>query len=187
MLVACFVIKLFGGNWFEVACTNEHFSNFCTFVEEFRPLYIFLSFFVYVIPTILIVLPICEIPKPNKMQFWVVFYLVVGLWVLSFVGDFVKLIAEVIVIFCMPLVIRLFDDCENIPIKTNIKKYWWKGIVGYGVILAFQVISLITKNIGIKMLNENLFVTFILLIDYYIMATLFYLYSIQKKGRLKDG
>lgn len=180
MLVVCFVIKLFGGNWFEVVCTNEHFSNFCDLIENTKPLYIILSFFVYVIPTTLILLPICETPKPKKGQFRVILYTVIFLWIMSFAGTIVKLVAEIVVIFCMPIVINYFDDYMS-SFAAIFKKYWWKGAVGYGLILAFQVISLITKNIGIKMLNENLVTTFILLIDYYIMATLFYLYSIKKQ------
>lgn len=182
MLVACFVIKLFGGNWFEVVCTNEHFSNFCNLIENSKPLYVILSFFVYVIPTILIILPICETPIPKKSKFGIVFNIVVCLWAISFINDIVKIVAEIVVIFCLPVVINFFDDYMS-SFSDIFKKYWWKGIVGYLTILSFQIISLITKNIGVKMLNENLVTTFILLIDYYIMSILFYLYSIKKKGR----
>ena len=29
VLLCCFVVKLLGGNWFEIACTNEKFIAFC--------------------------------------------------------------------------------------------------------------------------------------------------------------
>ena len=29
VLICCFIVKLLGGNWFEIACNNEKFIAFC--------------------------------------------------------------------------------------------------------------------------------------------------------------
>ena len=34
LLAVCFAIKLFGGNWFEIVCANEHFIKFCDFIDR---------------------------------------------------------------------------------------------------------------------------------------------------------
>ena len=34
LLAVCFAIKLFGGNWFEIVCANEHFIKFCDFIDK---------------------------------------------------------------------------------------------------------------------------------------------------------
>lgn len=179
MLVACFAIKLFGGNWFEVVCTNEHFSNFCDFVERTRVVYETISFVIYVIPTIFIVLSFSLIPSPNKKQIIIILSSLVFLWLTTFISVSLKGFLELLFFIALPVILNHIGS--NNKIKETIKKTWYYGIIGCVVSLLFQFVSLITKNIGIKIISDDVLVTFIMLIDYYIMLALYYLYVKLRK------
>ena len=34
LLIICFIIKLCGGNYFNIMCNNENFIRFCNFIEN---------------------------------------------------------------------------------------------------------------------------------------------------------
>ena len=183
MLVACFVIKLFGGNWFEVVCTNEHFIMVCDFIENNIILYQLLSFFVYLIPTFFMTITMCGIIKPKPKEIIVVFAFLAIAWISKFISHEIKSCFEFLSFFSLPIIL----NANNVVcIKKSIKSNWYKGILGTVLILAFQMISLFTRNIGIKIVKDNLVVSFILLIDYYIMIALYYLYMKTRK-EIKNG
>ena len=181
MLVACFAIKLFGGNWFEVVCTNEHFIKVCNFIDEKFLLHQVSSYFIYVIPTFFILLSCCQVPKPSKTQLVVLICSLSLVWASKFIDIQLKTILEVVNTLFMPIVLRM---CEKEKFKETMKSRWFYGIIGYFLVLLFQLLSLFAKNIGIHFVSESLFVTFILLIDYYIMIALYYLYTkLRKENR----
>lgn len=186
MLVACFVIKLFGGNWFEVVCTNEHFSNFCRLVDETPFLHQAFSFIVYFVPSIFLVLAISVIPNPSKIQLYCTFSTVIFIWCFKYVSLDIKMVAEVIIYALMPIILRIVGNDYSDDISI-FKKYWYYGIIGNIVVFAFQAISLFTKSVGVHFEGETLVVTFIFLIDYYIMIALYYLYVKLRKGGNNNG
>ena len=52
--------------------------------------------------------------------------------------------------------------------------------------LIFQVLSLITKNIGLGILGDNFLVSIIVMIDTYFMLAIYYLYSLKLEVK-KNG
>lgn len=184
MLVACFAIKLFGGNWFEVVCTNEHFSNFCEYVENNIFINQSLSTIVYIVSQTFIVLSVCLIPKPNKKQLAFIIISLFALRMSRYINQNLKSVLEFLYILLIPL---LIDLISGVSVKQSLKTKWYLGILGNVFILGFQVVSMITKNVGFKLLNDNLVVTYILLIDYYIMVALYYLYVKLKTEETKNG
>lgn len=187
MLVACFVIKLFGGNWFEVVCTNEHFSNFCNFVDENWFLHQLFSFIVYFVPSVFLILAISVIPNPTKKQLFVIFAVICLSWSLKYISLNLKMYAELLFYSCMPITLRFIEEDVNDDEIPLLKKYWYYGIVGNIIVFAFQAISLFTKSVGVHFDGETLVVTFIFLMDYYIMIALYYLYVKLKKGGKDNG
>ena len=181
MLVACFVIKLFGWNWFEIVCTNEHFSNLCEFIETNKVAYWFLSYFVYTIPTYFIILSICQRPNPNRKQTIATIISLSLVWVNVIYSPELKNTLEILFVLIVPILFLKMEEKDK-GILRCIKERWYYGIIGYLILLAFQIISLITKSVSLGWLNDNLVVTFILLFDYYIMIVLYYLYIKIKKG-----
>lgn len=180
MLVGCFAVKLFGGNWFEVVCTNEHFANFCAFVQNNDLAFEMASFILYVFPSYIIMMCISFITKPNKKQWCIMSLGILLVWACRAWSLEIKSVAEILNAFCMPIILNYLKD-DNKSWRINFKNTWYYGIVGYLVILCFQIVSLVTRNIGIKFVSDNVLVTFILLIDYYIMLCLYYLYIKLKK------
>jgi hypothetical protein len=68
----------------------------------------------------------------------------------------------------------------------NYKKYI-RIPIGIGLLLAFQVLSLIVKDVGIKTLGSYLVTDIIFSIDILIMEILYFSYSNLSKGGIKNG
>ena len=63
-----------------------------------------------------------------------------------------------------------------------IRKKWYRVLIGILLIFAFEIVSLITKNIGsVNLNNEPSLITIILQLDTLIMAMLYYLYANRKE------
>jgi hypothetical protein len=178
MLVACFILKLFGGNWFEVICTNEHFIYICDFIDSHLILKYIIALFVYTIPSFFIILCCSKLPNPNKKQCIIIMTSLLIVWLSQFVSIATKSILEFINTIIIPIVLN-FDKNNKI---ISLKKSWYKGFIGYALIFIFQFISFITKNIGLVIVHDNMLISAILLIDYYIMIALYYLYIKLRKG-----
>lgn len=178
MLVACFILKLFGGNWFEVICTNEHFIYICDFIDSHLILKYIIALFVYTIPSFFIILCCSKLPNPNKKQCIIIMTSLLIVWLSQFVSIATKSILEFINTIIIPIVLN-FDKNNKI---ISLKKSWYKGFIGYALIFIFQFISFITKNIGLVIVHDNMLISAILLIDYYIMIALYYLYIKLIKG-----
>ena len=176
MLVACFAIKLFGGNWFEVVCTNEHFLKLCDLVDTNKFIWCIVGIILYVFPQSFAILACSKVAKPNIKQLVLLLTSLSFVWSLQFVSTTIKSIAEIIIICLLPVALAYLGKIEQ-----PFKKYWFRGLVGCILIFLFQAISMITRNVGLKLIDDNSLITFILLIDYYIMICLYYLYTINSR------
>lgn len=79
----------------------------------------------------------------------------------------------------LPLIGMILDLLIGIliPLIRNKFKNWKIVIIGNILLIIFQFISLITKNIGGYITSDSILVSSILSIDYYIMLVLYYLYT----------
>lgn len=186
MLVACFIIKLFGGNWFEIICTNKHFISICNFIDKHIILQDIIAFILYVPSTFLILMSCSLIPKPNKKQILIISISLVVVWCSRYIHPAVKSVLEAVNTIAMPLALRIDDFREN-GFSHTLKKVWYYGFIGCALIVVFQAISLIARNIGFNGIEDNTVISLILLVDYYIMIVLYYLYIRLKKGVKQDG
>jgi hypothetical protein len=183
MLVACFAIKLFGGNWFEVVCTNEHFLKLCDFVENNIFLYNLISYFVYLIPQTIIILSISNNPRPSKIYCLIVSLVLSIIWAIYFISPTTKSILEFVFMALSPVFCNFYKNDIN---KKLFLKSIARGILGLLLVTSFQLISFFTRNLEINIYNNSILVTSIMLLDYYIMICLFYLYVKINKGRGKE-
>ena len=71
-----------------------------------------------------------------------------------------------------------------IPLIRTRFKLWKHIIIGNILIFIFQLISLLTRNIGWNLNNQSMLVSLIMQIDYYIMLIIYYLYINRKE--IKD-
>lgn len=184
MLVACFAIKLFGGNWFEVVCTNEHFSNLCDYVNSTKIVYETISFFLYVIPSVFMILSIARKPIPEKKDFFVILFSIIAVWCSKFVSHNLKSVLEFLNAVVTPI---LINKTKEIGFGRLLKKTWYYGLIGNALVLLLQVISLTTRNIDLKIITGNFLLSSILLVDYYIMIVLYYLYTLSTKKEKKEN
>lgn len=172
-LALCFVIKIFGGNLFEVACANENFIAVCDYAENNQwayyligAVYCFISLYFYT-------LAILQRTKFKKWELYLVIATVL-------IGSRVKMLSE---IGGWIFDIWQFWIIHFIFLGKNFKQYW-KVPFAFFSLLIFQVISLITRNLSIDVVSNNGFlVGAIYSIDVILMVILYYLYSNFSKNK----
>ena len=164
-LALCFVIKIFGGNFFEIMCNNPKYKSLCEYAEN----HLWLDFILSIVSTLLCqslyLLAIIQKYKFTTKQFLLTFVSCVFCW-------FVRIYLPKISIFCD---IWLFIVLPLIMLGKNYKKYW-HILVAFLLNFLFQLISLLVKNLSIGLVDESIFVVLIYGIDVYIMCFLYYLY-----------
>lgn len=169
VLVLCFIIKLFGGNWFELGAENIKFIQFCNFVDNNMWLKMLLSCIIYCISTYYVVCISANVKHLTIKQIAILLPIMIAKSILSWWFYWIAFVLDIIVLLIYPAIIS---------------KKFIRSVICFGVVLAFQVISLVIRNIGINNFNENSFLLmFIMQIDYYIMIILFYLHNIQRKEK----
>lgn len=166
LLVLCLILKLFGANWFDVYSNTNHFMDLFNFIDNHKALNMIVMCIVSLILNSIVVLAILEQKFYTKIQFLVIVPIIIltslSYWfsqVLNFILGFA--------IYLTPII--------------WLKKRWYRSIIGIVLIMTFELISLVTKNIGNWALdNSNSFVTLVLQIDTLILSMLYYLYSNKK-------
>lgn len=173
VLIICLLIKLLGGNYFQIVCQNQTIIKVCNYIENSFLYYVF-CFILYFFGTIFYFKAVLrQIKLRNK--YLCIYVVVVVLWLLKLLLNKYICLTFGIEMLCLICIPTIFN-----------RKKWWKYILCYMLTIAFQVITLITKNIGLKMVDTNFLIGIIYSIDYYIMIILFYLYATKsKRGEVK--
>lgn len=180
MLIVCFIIKLFGWNWFEIVCTNEHFVRLCDIIDNNKFLYYFIGIILYLSSSSFIIFSCSMIPHPSNRELCIIITCFSFVWATQFISHIVKCVVEVVAIISVPIILNVlrYKECGAINV---IKKKWYYGIIGCVAIFGFQAISAITRNIGIRFVDDSTLTSIIMMIDYYIMIALYYLYIRMRK------
>lgn len=175
-LAICFGIKLFGGNLFEIMCENENFIKVCTYADNHFWAYYLLATIFSFVNTYFFVLAIIQEVKFKKWQLLVVILTVVIGNIIKSFSDIGGLIFDIWQAIVMPAVFTIRTPKKH----KNI-------LIANGLLLVFQIISLVTRNIGLKILsNSSALISSIFNIDLIIMVVLYYLYSNLIKGKEKS-
>lgn len=172
-LIICLIIKLFGGNWFELWLNNDKFISFCEFVDNTQWLKMILACVIYLGTGY----PVLCIMLNNKVLNLKETLIFIPLMIIkSICGWYILWLAYIIdmlIIVLLPLIFRKF-------------KNWKMVIIGNILIILFQFLTLTIRNIGfgVGFNNENIFLIQVLYqIDYYIMILLFYMYYFKFKSK----
>ena len=80
VLIACFLIKILGGNWFELAVENEKFILFCNFIDNTPDVKILLTAVIYCVSTYFVV---CAIVKKEKLPIHISVILIIYMLIKS--------------------------------------------------------------------------------------------------------
>lgn len=164
VLLIFFGIKIFGGNYFEIMATSENFIKICSWIEKHKILKLLVPFPFYVISNLLLVLIISREKPKKKLLFYLIPIIIIYMIKTKF--EIIGSILEIV----MYMIISIIYS-----------KRIWRGLEATIITFLFQLISLITKNIGYKLEDENMIISIIYMFDYYIMMIIYYLYSLIRK------
>ena len=178
-LGCCFLIKLLGGNLFEIVCNNQRFITICNYADNHLWARCVISSISSVINSYFIILAMCGKLKYQKWQLLVVVLgNIFGSCFKVLVSREIGLVFDIINAIVVPIIF---------VIKTP--KRIWLVFLGNISLFVFQLISSITKNLGFKIVTvDGLLIALIFSIDVFIMVILYYFYSyLIQKRRDKNG
>ena len=166
MLAICFVIKICGANIFQIACNNDSFIAFCNYIDN----HAWSKYIVGCISSFCSVsLFILAIIRQYKFKLWqmiVVIITILGGCAIKLWNSYVGLGVDVIQFMILPMIFL-----------GKPSKIWLNIIWGNIFNILFQVISMIIKNINLRIFDNNSILSLIFMIDVNIMLFLYYLYS----------
>ena len=172
-LIICLIVKLFGGNWFELWLENDNFIKFCEFVDSTQWLKMVLACGIY-LGTGYPVLCIMLNNKVLNLKETLIFIpLMITKSILGWYILWLAYIIDMLIIVLLPLIFRKFKNFKMV-------------IIGNILIILFQFLTLTIRNIGfgVGFNNENIFLIQVLYqFDYYIMILLFYMYYFKFKSK----
>lgn len=177
VLTVCFGIKLLGGNFFSIVISNEIYQAICSYVDRHMWIRILIGSISTTLLNALFLLAVNRKLNFTKLEWLLVAISSITIAVIKQFNSYVGLLCDVYQMFILPFIIK--SEC-------TIKYKIWYVILGNVLVLVFQIISALIKNIGIIVITDQSFLTAsIWIIDVYIMCTLYYLYANMKTGGKK--
>lgn len=175
-LALCFLVKIFGGNFFEIMCKNPNYKALCTYIDSNLWFRIIVQFCSSLLCHILYILSILQKYKLSKKQFWFLSANILLSCVVKNISNIFGLLLDVWLFIIYPIIL----------VGKNYKKYF-EILIACFLSIIFQFISLIVKNLSIGIIDDSAFISLIFGIDVYIMCFLYYLYRNYKKESEKMG
>lgn len=175
-LAICFGIKLFGGNLFEIICTNENFAKVCSYAENHFWAGYLISLLYSYISNYFYVLAMCGKWKFNRTELIIFSATAVIGCAVKMLNPTAGMVFDIWQSMVMPCVFTL----------KRPKRHVWV-LVGNVLMIAFQMISLFIRNLAFNVVITNGFlIGMIYCIDVTIMIFLYYLYTnfiLQRKEK----
>lgn len=175
-LALCFVVKIFGGNFFEIMCQSPHYKALCEYADTHFWLKYLLAFLSSFISISLYLLAIIREYKFTKFQFIFSTISIALCCAIKLIVPNYGFIGDIWMSIITPIIF----------LGKNFKGYL-SIIVAIFLTLIFEVISLLTKNMAIKVIDDSTFISLIYMIDVYIMCFLYYLYRNYQKENKNMG
>ena len=178
LLAICFVIKIFGGNFFAIVCTNEKFIKVCEYVDN-SIFYYVIGFLTYSITNVFLILTISD-NKTLFCKFNILFLVLTSLY------WFFKLIINLGYIYINIHIVTLIDLISLYLLLFVFTRKPLKSLLAIILMYVFTFLSVVVKNTGINHnIDDSTLVSLIFMVDYYIMLILTFLYSIKIQRRNK--
>lgn len=173
-LILCFIIKLLGGNYFEIIATNEKFIEICSLLEQYQINNVIKAIFYCFNLGILISIFSRSEFKSFKLKFAITFICIIS-WLIKRQFALIGAVIETALMLILPMFIS----------KDKKSKTFICAVLGYLLVNVLQLVSIFVRNINPIIMKENFIIGFIMQIDYYIMIILYYLYYVKMKGAIK--
>lgn len=167
VLLLCLIIKLFGGNWFELWWENDNFISFCNYVETKTWLKMVIACLIYLGSGYFIISVF--INRKMNLKLMAIFYPI--MIIKSVVGWYNTTIA-----FILDLIILL-------GLTTYFNKNIKRNLICYVLLFLLQLVSILIRNVSIDFNTNSLIQTYLIQVDYYLMILLFYLYTFKRKEK----
>lgn len=176
-LALCFVIKIFGGNFFEIMCENPNYKALCEYADS----HFWCKYLIAVVSSMLCqslyMLAIMQEYKFKKWQFILTLMSVLASSAVRyFTSGAITIVFDVWLFALLPMAV----------LGKQYKKYW-QILIAWLLTFLFQVISLFVKNLALKAVDDSTFISLIYMIDLYLMCILYYLYRNYNKEKGKMG
>ena len=174
LLLVCCIIKIFCKDLFIAGTDNVNFINLCNYINQTKWLNFAVRYNINYMSCSIYYMAVLRESRPtlNSLKWMIPLAIYITIKLL-FYHTVVFFILDIVMMVGLPILIE------------HNKKVIIFAIVGFGLNTLFQLISMWLKLNNYKMFDDNLLVGIILSIDYYIMLTLYMLYSIKyfKKER----
>lgn len=178
LLIICFIVKICGGNFFNISCDNEMIISICEFIDKSFVKHI-LHFVMFIFSSYMLIKIVNPEIKFKSKQNIISFILLIIVFIIKKLIEFkiIKLPIWVIDISdFMLLFIILFLNSRKVL----------KSIIAILLLFVFTLISTLTKNIGFsQIITDSFLINSVFMIDYYIMLVLTALYSKKINQRRK--
>lgn len=175
-LALCFVVKIFGGNLFEIMCESDNYKALC----EYADTHFWLKYLIAVVSSMFCqCLYVLAILQQYKLKKWQLIITTISV----LIGTYIKYVSTM---FGWIFDIWLFIGMPVLFLGKDYKRYW-QVLFALAMNLIFQFVSIIVKNVQIWNVSENYFIGLIYAIDVYIMCLLYYLYRNYKKEQKDMG
>ena len=165
-LILCLIIKIFGGNWFELWLDNDKFISFCKFVDDTQWLKMVLAFIIGIFTTYPLMCLIYNVKYYKGL--WIILYIIImslkslSCWYFK-LGSY---IIDLLILIIIPMIIT---------------KNWKRPIIVNIIIMTLQLLTILIRNVNSGLNAADTFIEqFLIQIDYYLMLLLFYLYNTKK-------
>lgn len=173
VLIACLIIKLFGGNWFALGSDNSRFNNFCNFVENTQWLKMILACIIAIITTYPVYCVMLKEKYLSKKHFLILVPLIIIKSIISWYSAITSFIIDMLIIFVIPIFIT---------------KNWKRPLICGIIVMVFQLLMIAIRSLTFNFFGNTFVEQFLYQIDYYLMIWLFYLYTFNtKKVEEREG
>ena len=173
LLILAVIAKLFGADWFIAQTDNQRFMDICNYIQN--------SFWYYIVSIIVNVttssIYYMAVLKEEKLTIKSLKWLI-PLIIYAVIKSIFHTNHTLFVILDIVLMIGL-------PILIAPKRFIWI-LLGFGLVTAFQFISVLLKRDNYNVFGDIVLVSLIISIDYYIMLILYWLYSINMNLKFKE-
>lgn len=176
-LAICFGIKLFGGNLFEIVCSNENFIKVCEYADtHFWADYLLYVSYGYVSMHFLVLAMIGKWKFTKVQLVSLILSVMAGVLVKEF-NSTIGLVCDLWQGIILPIIF-VWKERGRIPFV----------FLGNFLLIIFQLMSMFIKNIDIGIITDRgALMSTIFSIDIVIMILLYYLYSNLQRKEKNNG
>lgn len=164
-LIVCFLIKIFGGNFFVIMCENERFIAVCEYADKIFFIKCLLAGSFSFASNYFYVLALCQKIRYDKVQLTIFIITIFICTPIKLLFPNFGLICDLWIMVVMPIIFM-----------WNNKRGFIRIPIGFALVLIFQVLSMMTKSIELSIMGENALIVSIFSIDVLLMVILYYCY-----------